>query len=260
MVVVRQAGVLLLAALISSRGLFAQDGASRDSLDQVSPSVLTTTAADEVKVLLRPVEIRYVQQEDVLLPRAANIKGLYVNAWAFGSSKLWQLVRLADETEVNAFVIDVKDDTGCMLYPSSVPTAQQIGANKCVRAKDARARLDTLAAHGIYAIARIVVAKDPLLAERKPAWSVKSRNGGLWRDRINIAWVDAYNDSVWVYAAQLAREAVGLGFNEVQFDYVRFPDEPKDRLATAIFAAKQPGETERSAVRRHLQLLAERVR
>src|SRR2546421_7047757 len=253
MVVVRQAGLLLLAALISSRGLFAQD--------QVSPSVVTTTAADEVKVLLRPVEIRYVQQEDVLLPRAANIKGLYVNAWAFGSPKLWQLVRLADETEVNAFVIDVKDDTGCMLYPSSVPTAQEIGANKCVRAKDARARLDTLAAHGIYTIARIVVAKDPLLAERKPAWSVKERDtGGLWRDRINIAWVDAYNDSVWIYSAELAREAVRLGFQEVQFDYVRFPDEPRERLATAIFPAHRPGQSQREAVRQHIALLKNRLR
>jgi len=260
MVVVRQAGVLLLAALISSRGLFAQDGA-RDSLDQVPPSVLTTTAADEVKVLLRPVEIRYVQQEELLLPRAANIKGLYVNAWAFGSPKLGQLVRLADETEVNAFVIDVKDDTGCMLYPSSVPTAQQIGANNCVRAKDARARLDTLAAHGIYAIARIVVAKDPLLAERKPAWSVKERDtGGLWRDRINIAWVDAYNDSVWIYSAQLAAEAVRMGFQEVQFDYVRFPDEPRERMATAIFPSHKAGQTQREAVREHVALLKDRLR
>src|SRR5213082_1730954 len=252
MVVVRQAGLLLLAALISSRGLFAQD--------QVSPSVVTTTAADEVKVLLRPVEIRYMQQEDVLLPRAANIKGLYLNAWAFGSPKLWQLVRLADETEVNAFVIDVKDDTGCMLYPSSVPTAQQIGANNCVRAKDARARLDTLAAHGIYTIARIVVAKDPLLAERKPGWSVKDRTtGGLWRDRIHSAWVDAYNDSVWIYSAQLAAEAVRMGFSEVQFDYVRFPDEPRERMATAIFPAHH-GETQREAVRAHITLLRNRLK
>src|SRR5437588_1640927 len=259
MVVVRQAGVLLLAALITSRGLFAQDGAPRDSLDQ-TPAVVTTTPADEVKVLLRPVEIRYMQQEEVLLPRAANIKGLYVNAWAFGSPKLWQLVRLADETEVNAFVIDVKDDTGCLLYPSSVPTAQQIGANTCVRAKDARARLDTLAAHGIYAIARIVVAKDPLLAERKPSWSVKDRTtGGLWRDRIHSAWVDAYNDSVWIYSAQLAAEAVRLGFSEVQFDYVRFPDEPRERMATAIFPAHH-GETQREAVREHITLLRNRLR
>src|SRR2546425_4961787 len=205
MAVVRQAGALLLAALIMSRGLFAQDSAA----------VVTASPADQVKVLLRPTEIRYVQQESVLLPPTAKIKGLYVNAWAFGSRRLWQLVRLADETEINALVIDVKDDTGCLLYPSAVPTAQQIGANQCVRAKDARARLDTIAAHGIYAIARIVVAKDPRLAEHKPEWSVQERGTGkLWRDRIDIAWVDAYNDSVWIYAAQLAQEAVHMGFNE----------------------------------------------
>src|SRR5437764_10637473 len=260
MVLVRQAGVLLLAALISSRGLFAQDGATQDSLDQV-PATVTATAADEVKVLLRPVEIRYMQQEDVLLPPSANIKGLYVNAWAFGSPKLWQLVRLADETEINDFVIDVKDDTGCLLYPSQVPTAEQIGANNCVRAKDARARLDTIAAHGIYAIARIVVAKDPRLAERKPAWSVQERGtGGLWRDRINIAWVDAYNDSVWIYAAQVAEEAVHMGFNEVQFDYVRFPDEPRARMATAIFPAHRAGQTQREAVRDHVALQKRRLK
>src|ERR1700716_1814503 len=115
MKVVRQAGALLLAALLTSRGLFAQDTAA----------VATVSPADQVKVLLRPTEIRYVQQESLLLPLTAKIKGLYVNA----------------------FVVDVKDDTGCMLYPSSVPTAEQIGANRCVRARDARARLDTLAAH-----------------------------------------------------------------------------------------------------------------
>src|SRR6266487_309463 len=251
MVVVRQAGALLLAALITSRGLFAQDSAA----------VVTASPADQVKVLLRPTEIRYMQQESVLLPPTAKIKGLYVNAWAFGSPKLWQLVRLADETEINAFVVDVKDDTGCLLYPSTVPTAELIGANRCVRAKDARARLDTLAAHHIYAIARIVVAKDPLLAERKAAWSVKDRvTGVLWRDRINSAWVDAYNDSVWIYSGQLAQEAARMGFQEVQFDYVRFPDEPRERMATAIFPAHRPGQTQRAAVRAHVALLKDRLR
>src|SRR5213595_4066345 len=236
MAVVRQAGVLLLAALLTSRGLFAQDPVDSATAPAPLPASPASAAAiapvDQVKVLLRPTEIHYVQQESVLLPPTANIKALYVNAWAFGSPKLWQLVRLADETEINAFVIDVKDDTGCLLYPSAVPTAQQIGANACTRAKDAKARLDTLAAHGIYAIARIVVAKDPLIAERKSGWSVKERGTGqLWRDRINIAWVDAYNDSVWIYAAQLAQEAASMGFREVQFDYVRFPDEPKEAVA-----------------------------
>src|SRR6266446_3189937 len=264
MVVVRQAGALLLAALLTSRGLFAQDPVDSATAPAPLPSLPAGAAAtvpvDQLKVLLRPTEIRYVQQESVLLPPTANIKALYVNAWAFGSQKLWQLVRLADETEINAFVIDVKDDTGCLLYPSAVPTAEQIGANACVRAKDAKARLDTLAAHRIYTIARIVVAKDPLLAEHKHTWSVKDRNtGGLWRDRIHSAWVDAYNDSVWIYSAQLAAEAVRLGFNEVQFDYVRFPDEPRERMATAIFPAHH-GETQREAVRAHITLLRNRLR
>src|SRR2546422_8526602 len=148
---VRQASVLLLwAALVTSRGLFAQ----------IAPP-------DQSRVALRPVDLRYVQPAlPRLLPSPATVKALYVNAWAFGSSRLWQLVRLADETEINAFVVDVKDDTGCLLYPSAGPTAQQIGANKCVRAKDAKARLDTLAAPGIYPIAHLAAANDPLPAER----------------------------------------------------------------------------------------------
>src|SRR5213078_1199695 len=260
MIVVRQGAAFLLAALVMSRGLFAQDEVAPAPPDPAS-AILAPSAPDQVRVLLRPSEIRYVQQESVLLPPTATIKGLYVNAWAFGSPKLWQLVRLADETEINAFVIDVKDDTGCLLYPSAVPTAEQIGANRCVRAKDAKARLDTLAAHGIYPIARIVVAKDPLLAERKGAWSVKDRDtGGLWRDRINIAWVDAYNDSVWIYSAQLAQEAAQMGFREVQFDYVRFPDEPRERMATAIFPAHRAGQTQREAVREHVALLKDRLK
>src|SRR5256714_6138205 len=264
MAVVRQAGALLLAAPFMSRGLFAQESVPPPPDAPAPPdvpSLLLPAAADQAHVTLRPIELRYVQQETLLIPQTSAIKGLYVNAWAFGSPKLWQLVRLADETEINAFVVDVKDDTGCLLYPSAVPTAQQIGANACTRAKDAKARLDTLAAHGIYAIARIVVAKDPLLAERKPGWSVKERDtGGLWRDRIHSAWVDAYNDSVWIYSAELAREAVRLGFQEVQFDYVRFPDEPRERMATAIFPSHRPGPTQREAVRAHVALLKDRLR
>src|SRR6266699_2299128 len=235
MAVVRQAAALLLAALLTSRGLFSQDPVDSATAPAPLPSLpagaVATVPVDQLKVLLRPTEIRYVQQESVLLPPTANIKALYVNAWAFGSPKLWQLVRLADETEINAFVIDAK------------------------------ARLDTLAAHGIYPIARIVVAKDPLLAERKASWSVKDRDtGGLWRDRINIAWVDAYNDSVWIYSAQLAQEAARMGFQEVQFDYVRFPDEPRERMATAIFPAHRAGQTQRQAVREHVALLKDRLK
>ena len=241
----RQASALLLWAATCSRGLFAQQLPS-------SPD----------KFQLRGVELRYVLPEPLFDNEQTTepIKALYVNAWAFGSSKLAQLVRLADSTEINAFVVDIKDDTGCLLYPSDVKVAQDIGATKCVRTRDVESRLDTLRAHDIYAIARIVVAKDPLLAERRPHWSVQNRDGsGLWRDRIGIAWVDAYNDSVWIYSAQLAQEAVKLGFNEVQFDYVRFPDEPKEAMAQAVFAARKPGETQREGVQAGIAILTHRI-
>ncbi len=240
----RLASALLLWAATASRGLFAQQ--IPDSPDSV---------------LLRGVELRYLLPEPLFdnTPAAQPVKALYVNAWAFGSSKLAQLVRLADSTEINAFVVDVKDDTGCLLYPSDVKIAQDVGATRCVRTRDVKSRLDTLHAHDIYAIARIVVAKDPLLAERRPQWSVQHRDGGLWRDRIGSAWVDAYNDSVWIYAAQLAVEAVRLGFAEVQFDYVRFPDEPKEMMAQAIFGSRKKGESQRAGVQAGIAILVNRI-
>jgi hypothetical protein len=249
MLVPRCRALVLGAALLASRGLLAQ------SLD---PPPRLTIAADQTRVSLTLPAANAIHPYRFVRPEA--VRALYVNAWAFASDRLWRLVRLADSTDVNALVIDVKDDTGCLLYPSSVATARESGANACARSTDSRARLDTLRAHGIYAIARIVVAKDPLLAEHKPTWAIHAREGGLWRDRLGSAWVDAYNDSVWAYAGELAREAVGMGFSEVQFDYVRFPDEPRSRMRSAVFAARTRGESPRDAVRRHVALLVNMVR
>lgn len=189
----------------------------------------------------------------------AVVHGVYLNAWVFSSSRFNDLLRLADTTEINTFVIDVKDDTGYLTYRSNVPTAVEIGAGDRVRLSDTRQRLALLHARGIHPVARIVVAKDPLLARRKPDWAIHDTRGGLWRDRMNSAWVDAYRDSVWIYAADLAKEAVLLGFAEVQFDYLRFPDEPRWLLDRAVFPGKRPGESQRGAVRRNVALMRERT-
>ncbi len=195
-----------------------------------------------------------------LVAPPAELRAIYLNAWVFGGQRFHSLVALADTTEINAFVIDVKDDTGYLTYTSSVPTAIEIGANGERRARDTRDRLNLLHSKGIYPIARIVVAKDPLLAQQKPAWSVRHKiDGGLWRDRLEFAWVDAYNDSVWTYAADLAVEALEMGFSEIQFDYVRFPDEPRSRMQYAIFPSRRAGESTRSGVVRNLRLLRRRM-
>ena len=144
---------------------------------------------------------------------------------------MWDLIDVAKRTEVNALVIDVKDDRGFVLYRSTVPLAREIGADttRPMSYRRVRAVLDSMRTYGIYPIARIVVAKDPLLAEKKLEWSIKRRSDSAkpWLDKNGRPWLDPHQRGVWQYAADLAKEAVNLGFSEVQFDYVRFPDEKR---------------------------------
>ena len=166
----------------------------------------------------------------VRVPTPDVVRGLYVNRWAALGKKMGQLIDIAKTTEVNALVIDVKDDRGFVLYKSNVPMAIQIGAdtNSTMSHKRVRALLDTMAAHDIYPIARIVVAKDPLLAHARRDWAINRKdNGEPWLDKNGQPWLDPHHRGVWQYAADLAKEAHAFGFSEVQFDYVRFPDEKR---------------------------------
>jgi hypothetical protein len=143
---------------------------------------------------------------------------------------MWQLIDVAERTEINALVIDVKDDRGFVLYHSNVPLAREIGADttRPMSYRRLRAVLDTMRAHGIYPIARIVVAKDPLLAGAKREWAIKRKSDlSPWLDKNGRPWLDPTHPEIWKYAADLGAEAVNLGFSELQFDYVRFPDEDR---------------------------------
>jgi hypothetical protein len=170
---------------------------------------------------------------------------------------MWELIDIARRTEVNALVIDVKDDRGLVLYHSTVPLAREIGADTLqpLSWKRVRAVLDTMRANGIYPIARIVVAKDPLLARSKLAWAIKTRadTSKPWLDRNGRPWLDAHQRGVWRYAADLAKEAVNLGFSEVQFDYVRFPDE--DRLIREAAFPLAAGRMRAQVIREQLGFL-----
>ena len=168
-----------------------------------------------------PAPVTYVPHPDTL-------RGLYVNRWAALGNSMWKLVDIAKRTEINALVIDVKDDRGLVLYKSRVPLAEKIGAdsNRPMSQRRLAALFDSLRANNIYPIARIVVAKDPLLAGQKLEWAIKRRaDGKPWFDKNGHPWLDPTQPAVWQYAIDLAREAHDVGFSEVQFDYVRFPDD-----------------------------------
>jgi len=154
-------------------------------------------------------------------------KALYLSFYGIGSTKLREAaLGLVDKTELNAVVIDVKGDRGMIAFKTSLPLAGQAHSNQLTTMRDARAMIDRLHHDKIYAIARIVVFKDDPLATVRPDLAVKRANGAIFRDRERLAWTDPFNTEVWDYNISIALEAARLGFDEIQFDYVRFPDAP----------------------------------
>jgi hypothetical protein len=139
---------------------------------------------------------------------------------------------LIDETELNAVVIDVKGDRGLLSSRYDIPLAAEIGALKLPTIKDVRAFVADLHQRNIYAIARIVVFKDNILANAKPEWAIiDTRTQKPWMDREELAWVDPFRKEVWGYNIAIAKEAAKAGFDEVQFDYMRFPTDGKLSVA-----------------------------
>lgn len=161
------------------------------------------------------------------MPAKQVVKGIYVSAWSAVGSKLEQLINLVDQTDLNAMVIDVKNDSGQVTYASAVPLVNEIGANSSVIIRDLKGTLKRLKDKHIYTIARVVVFKDPYLSKKKSNYAMKTYQGNVWQDNKGTAWVDPYKEEVWEYNLQIAKEAVQLGFDEVQFDYVRFPENSK---------------------------------
>jgi hypothetical protein len=154
-------------------------------------------------------------------------KALYLSVFGVGTSTLREpALRLIEETELNAVVIDVKGDRGLVPHRSTVPLAAQVGAQDRITIEDATALLAGLRQKDIYTIARIVVFKDDPLARNRPHLAVKDGAGRVWRDHEQLGWTDPFRPEVWDYNLALAVEAARHGFDEIQFDYVRFPDAP----------------------------------
>lgn len=153
-------------------------------------------------------------------------KALYLTVYGIGSALLRDnALALLDSTELNALVIDVKGDRGLIPYPSEIPLARQIGARKVTTVRDMPALIRSLKSRDVYLIARIVVFKDDMLAAARADLAARTAGGGIYVDREKLRWVDPARPEVWDYNLQIAAEAAALGFDEIQFDYVRFPDQ-----------------------------------
>jgi LysM repeat protein len=178
------------------------------------------------------------------------IRGLYASYFAIGHADMRQHVfDLLDSTEFNAIVIDAKGDHGWISYPTQVPLAREVGADHPT-AKDFETVMQQLKAREIYTIARIVTFKDTPFAKSYPEYAVKtnSSDGGteLWLDRDELGWTDPFLKPVWDYNIQIAVEAAQLGFDEIQFNFVRFPN--KSQMGAPQFSQQATRESRVAAV------------
>ncbi|MFR5601548.1 MAG: putative glycoside hydrolase [Lachnospiraceae bacterium] len=151
-----------------------------------------------------------------------KVKGIYLTAATAGNPETMEtIIKRMDETELNAVVIDFKDDTGHLTCQVDSSLLNEVGTIHPY-VEDMPGLLATLKEHGIYNIARVVAFRDPVLAEKKPEWSLKLADGTQYRDRQDLAWINPYKHEVWEYLVEVGKEAKKLGFDEVQFDYIRF--------------------------------------
>lgn len=154
-----------------------------------------------------------------------TVKSLYLTGDSLArEDKFSALLAMADRTEINAMVLDLKGSDGLLLYDSQYAPARELGAVKPIF--DVRQRLAVLKQHHMYTIARVVAMEDPLLATKRPELAIRDTStGGVWKTVNGVAWVNATKPAVWDYLTGIALEAADLGFDEVQFDYVRFPSD-----------------------------------
>ena len=159
-------------------------------------------------------------------------RGIYVTGNSLGLG--WRFEQFLEETQnsvINAWVIDVKDDHGTFTYKSDIGLVNEFGQDRQVKVRDFQQAMNTVKENDIYPIARIVAFKDVIAATSNPDWAIQTHEGEVWRDRKNDAWLNPYDRRTWDYLVDIAKEAASKGFKEIQFDYVRFPtDGPRDQI------------------------------
>lgn len=156
--------------------------------------------------------------------KRVKARGLYLTASTAGA-RLDHYIELANTTEINSYVVDIKDDDGFVGYESQVPEVQASGTWK--KKYNADSVLKAFHDNDIYVIGRVVVFKDPLYSVKRPDLAIKNASGGVWKDKDGLSWLNPYNEEAWEYTVKIAKEAVEKGFDEIQFDYIRFPSDGK---------------------------------
>ncbi len=184
-----------------------------------------------------------------------KVRGLYVSAHSVAlKGRLDELIELAKKNNINAFIIDVKGDYGELTFPMSEDIDKYTkSANKSPIIKDIEPVIKKLKDNGIYVIARIVSFKDTIYAKENPDKIIVYKDGGKpFTNSDGLVWVSAYDKNLWEYNITVAKEAAKAGFNEIQFDYVRFPASNGGKLDKVLNYRNTDNMTKAEAIQKYL--------
>ena len=153
------------------------------------------------------------------------VKAIYMTSWVAGT-KDWrrELVEFVKKSEINSIVIDVKDYTGRVSFNTGNQKVKEFGSEE-MRVGDMKDFIETLHDAGIYAIARIAVFQDPFYAKKHPEIAVQKKNGAVWKDKKGLSYLDPGAREFWDYIIEVAKASEAAGFDELNFDYIRYPSD-----------------------------------
>ena len=185
-----------------------------------------------------------------------HIRGVHVTSYAAATSSLFEpIMALADpKVGMNAIQIDVKDERGELAFSTPIPLANKSGAQQNVY--DPVEVLRRAHAAGLYTIARIVTFQDGYAPQADRSVALRTPSGALWKNDLGITWLDPTNEKAWEYPIQVAQYAAELGFDEIMFDYVRYPT---DGDASQI-AFKDPGRPRQDTITSFLKLASAKLK
>lgn len=227
-VAIVSAGVLFGASLLLPP-LFTVEYQSAQSLQQSPEEIVAETVA-HTSTQLSTFDARPVVQH---VPLPEQVKAIYMTACVVGTPSFRQrLIDLMVETEINAVVIDIKDYSGTISYPTKLEAWQPAWEAAQCGARDMEEFIDGLHNIGIFVIGRMTVFQDPFYAPRRPDLAVQKIDGTIWQDGKGLHFIDVGSRDYWDHIIALSVEAYNLGFDEINYDYVRYPsDGPMDNIA-----------------------------
>ncbi len=196
------------------------------------------------------------KQEVAHIPTPESVKAVYMSQCAAGTPSFREaLTKLIDTTELNAIVIDIRDYTGKIAFPTDNPILKDMVSDEC-GARDMKKFLEDLHVKNIYVIGRITVFQNPHYTKVHPEQAVQHKNGGIWKDRKGLAFVDVGATAYWDTVVELSKESYDIGFDELNFDYIRYPSDGD--MAAAVYI-KRDGKTKQEMLEDFFKYLHEKV-